>query len=73
MSDDITVFAFFDTSSSVHTRFKLFDFNRDRHDWLGQIFLNRELQLINSKSFLLFMKIYLNNVYFSALIWKYST
>ena len=51
-------------SKPVHTKFTLYDFPRGGYDWLGQIFLNRELQLISTKSFFLFIMINLNNDYF---------
>ena len=34
----------------VHTQFTLYDFLGAGHDWLGYNFLNREFQLIGSKS-----------------------
>ena len=48
----------------VHTQFTLYDFLGAGYDWLGWNCLNREFQLIGSKSFFLFIKIYLNNDYF---------
>ena len=54
---------FLSTLKPVHTQFTLYDFPRGWYDWLGQLFLNRELELIDSKSFFLFINIDLNNDY----------
>ena len=47
----------------VHSQFTLYEFLRAGHHWLGLTFLNREFQLICSKSFFVFMKVSLNNDY----------
>ena len=48
----------------VHSQFTLYEFIRSTYDWLGQTLLNREFQLIGSKSFFLSIKVSLNNDYF---------
>ena len=48
----------------VYSQFTLYAFLRAGHDWLGQTLLNKEFQLIGSKSFFLFIKVNLNNDYF---------
>ena len=52
----------------VCTQFTLYDFLGAGHDWLGKHFLNREFQLIGSKSFFLFIKVNFYNDHFSIYV-----